>query len=141
MWIVSGSESPLRGVLETVLYCAPSEREAVERFYAGVLGLSEVAGWPDGTAFRVGSGVLLVFDLERLGERDDPIADHGSTGPGHACLLAGEGGYDRWRERLGEAGVEIVHEHEWSAGMRSFYFRDPAGNLLEIASGDIWPES
>ena len=27
------------------------------------------------------------------------------------------------------------------AGCRSFYFNDPAGNLLEIADGDLWPSA
>lgn len=134
------SPSQLRGILETVLYCAPAEREEVERFYSEVLGLAAVSSWADGTSFRVGPGVLLIFDLERLAERDDPIADHGSAGPGHACLLAADDEqYQGWKDRLGAAGVEITHEHEWRDGMRSFYFRDPAGNLLEIASGDLWP--
>jgi catechol 2,3-dioxygenase-like lactoylglutathione lyase family enzyme len=35
--------------------------------------------------------------------------------------------------------VEIEHEHDWSDDRRSFYFRDPAGNLLEVANADIWP--
>ena len=36
-------------------------------------------------------------------------------------------------------GVEITHEHDWDGGLRSLYFTDPAGNLLEIADGDLWP--
>jgi catechol 2,3-dioxygenase-like lactoylglutathione lyase family enzyme len=128
------------GVLETALYHGGGAREAIERFYGEVLGLPAVAAWPDGVAFRVGAGVLLLFDRERLAERDGPIADHGATGPGHVCLHAGDGAYERWRERLEAAGVEIVHDAEWGARGRSFYFKDPAGNLLEIADRDIWPQ-
>ncbi len=46
--------------------------------------------------------------------------------------------YERWRERLEAAGVQILHDHERNGG-RSFYFKDPGGNLLEIANGDLWP--
>ena len=92
-------------------------------------------------AFRVADGVLLLFDLERLCERRGPIADHGATGPGHACLRAGDGEFARWREHLERAGVEIVHDATWGDSGRSFYFKDPAGNLLEIADRDIWPQS
>jgi catechol 2,3-dioxygenase-like lactoylglutathione lyase family enzyme len=127
------------GILETAIYCARGEREECERFYSEVLGLPAVARWGDGTSYRVGPGVLLIFDLEKLAGRDDPIAAHGSSGPGHACLLASAGEYERWKERLRTHGVEIVHEHDWREGMRSFYFHDPAGNLLEIASADLWP--
>jgi len=129
----------LTGVLETSLYHDGGGREAVERFYGDLLGLTVVAGWPDGLAFRVGSGVLLLFDRDRLAERGGPVADHGSSGPGHACLLTGGDEYERWREQLEAAGVEIVHDSDWSGGGRSFYFKDPAGNLLEIADRDIWP--
>jgi len=137
---VANRSPRLDGILETVLYCAPADRAEVERFYSEVLGLARVARWGDGTSFRVGPGVLLVFDLEQLADRDDPIADHGTAGPGHVCLLAAPDDYERWREHLGAQGVEIAHEHEWSEGRRSFYFRDPAGNLLEIAGEDIWPQ-
>ena len=105
-----------------------------------MLGLPLVARWPDGLAFRVGGGVLLLFDRELLAERSGPISAHGSHGPGHACLLAGGAGrYEAWRRRLEAEGVEITHEHAWGDERRSFYFADPAGNLLEIADGDLWP--
>jgi catechol 2,3-dioxygenase-like lactoylglutathione lyase family enzyme len=85
--------------------------------------------------------VLLLFDRRRLEGRSGPIADHGTTGAGHACLRAGPEDYERLRARLVEGEVEIVHDHEWGQGRRSFYFHDPAGNLLEIADADLWPQS
>jgi len=130
----------LAGVLETALYHDSGGREAVERFYGDLLGLPAVAGWEDGVAFRVGPGVLLLFDRRRLAQRGGPIADHGTSGPGHVCLRADGGEYERWRARLEAAGVEIVHDGEWGGGARSFYFKDPAGNLLEIADRDFWPQ-
>ena len=128
------------GVLETTLYHEGRDREAIERFYGEVLGLPAVAGWEDGIAFRIGAGVLLVFDRGRLAQRHGVIAEHGTSGPGHVCLLTGSGEYERWREHLRARGVEIVHDHDWGGG-RSFYFKDPAGNLLEIADCDIWPQA
>ena len=58
---------------------------------------------------------------------------------GHVCLQAAGGEYERWREHLEAAGVEIVHDSDWGGRGRSFYFKDPAGNLLEIADRDFWP--
>ena len=127
------------GVLETALYHDTAARTAVEAFYGGVLGLPRVAGWEDGVAFRVGAGVLLLFDRDKLAERGGPIADHGTSGPGHVCLHADPSEYDRWRERLETAEVEIVHDADWGGGGCSFYFKDPAGNLLEVADRDLWP--
>jgi catechol 2,3-dioxygenase-like lactoylglutathione lyase family enzyme len=127
------------GVLETSLYHPHEMRERMVGFYGELLGMQRVAGWEDGVAFRAGAGVLLLFDRDRLAERQGPIAEHGSVGPGHLCLLADPGAYAAWKERLREGGVEVTHEHEWSSGRRSFYFQDPAGNLVEIADGDLWP--
>ncbi|HEV2786491.1 MAG TPA: VOC family protein [Solirubrobacteraceae bacterium] len=130
----------LAGVLETTLYHDSDAREAMERFYGELLGLDAVSRWEDGIAFRVGAGVLLVFDRERLATRGGPIADHGTSGPGHACLLARGDAYEQLRERISGGGVAIVHDQQWPRGGRSFYFKDPAGNLLEVADRDIWPQ-
>jgi catechol 2,3-dioxygenase-like lactoylglutathione lyase family enzyme len=127
-------------ILETSLYHDSAERADVEHFYAELLGLPRVASWPDGIAFRVGEGVLLIFDRELIAGREEPMAQHGSSGPGHVCLVDAED-YEGWKRRLGDAGVKITHEHEWDGGRRSFYFEDPAGNLVEIADGDLWPQA
>lgn len=125
-------------MLEVALYHDAAQEEAMAELYGGVLGLPRVAKWPDGAAYRLGDAVVLLFARERLAEREGPISDHGSRGPGHVCFTAPDGEYDAWKRRLAGA-VEIVHEHEWSTGRLSFYFRDPAGNLLEVADGDLWP--
>jgi catechol 2,3-dioxygenase-like lactoylglutathione lyase family enzyme len=132
--------SEFEGVLETALYHEPSERDQMEGFYTERLGLPVVARWPDGLALRVGPGVLLLFDRAGLAERDGPIADHGTRGPGHACLVTDGERYDAVRERLATDGVEVTHDHQWDDGARSFYFHDPAGNLIEIADRDLWPK-
>jgi catechol 2,3-dioxygenase-like lactoylglutathione lyase family enzyme len=136
---VSEVRAELSGVLETALTYDDGDREAVLRFYRETLGLAEVAGWRDGSAFRLGAGVLLLFDRERLAQNDSPVARHGTRGVGHVCFIAAPGRYDEMRERLAATGVEIEHDHEWGEERLSFYFRDPAGNLLEVANGDIWP--
>ncbi len=127
------------GVLETSLYYPHAIREETLRFYDETLGLRRVAGWDDGTAYRLGPGVLLLFDRDLVAGRDGPIAEHGAEGRGHVCLVAEPGRYDAVRRRVASRGVEISHDHEWSAGKRSFYFKDPAGNLLEVADSDLWP--
>jgi catechol 2,3-dioxygenase-like lactoylglutathione lyase family enzyme len=134
-----GGPSGFDGVLETALYHDAGERDAMERFYEDTLALRRVSSWPDGIAYRIGDGVLLVFDRDGLKQRDGPISQHGSTGPGHACLVVGADAYGEWMDRLRAHEVEITHEHEWDSGRRSFYFQDPAGNLLEVADGDLWP--
>ena len=128
----------LEAVLETCLYHDGGDRERMEAFYGDVLGLEATARWPDGVAFRLGSGVVLLFDRDRLAGGEGPIKEHGASGPGHACFVVDPGAYAAWKERLATAGIEVTHEQEWPGGRLSFYFKDPAGNLLEIADGDLW---
>jgi catechol 2,3-dioxygenase-like lactoylglutathione lyase family enzyme len=123
-------------VLETVLYV--DDLEAAERFYGEVLGLTLDSRKPGLFCFfRIGQGMLLLFDPQasRVG-RDVPA--HGATGAGHACFAAAEAELDAWRRRLEGRGVAIEHEQAWPRGGRSFYFRDPAGNSLELATPRIW---
>jgi catechol 2,3-dioxygenase-like lactoylglutathione lyase family enzyme len=43
-----------------------------------------------------------------------------------------------WKGHLAEQGVPLIEEITRDTG-RSVYFRDPAGNLLEIMDADPWP--
>jgi catechol 2,3-dioxygenase-like lactoylglutathione lyase family enzyme len=67
------------------------------------------------------------------------VPPHGASGPGHACFLVPRGAYEAWRAFLPGRGIEVVHDHAWPGGGRSFYFHDPGGNVLEIADRDFWP--
>jgi catechol 2,3-dioxygenase-like lactoylglutathione lyase family enzyme len=126
----------LAGILETVVYCTTENEEATRRFYREVLGLEPVR---EGSgAHRVGSGLFLVFNADESSVQDSPPA-HGATGRVHSCFLAAEGEYEAWKQRLEAHGVEITQEIEWDPRPRSFYFEDPAGNVLEIAEADMWP--
>jgi catechol 2,3-dioxygenase-like lactoylglutathione lyase family enzyme len=126
----------LAGVLETVVYCTTENEEVTRRFYRDVLGLRPID--EHFYAHRVPNGVFLLFNRDGSSVQEWP-PPHGATGSVHTCFLAAPGDYERWREELQAKGVEIVKEIEWERGARSFYFEDPAGNLLEIAEGDMWP--
>ncbi|HET9673584.1 MAG TPA: VOC family protein [Gaiellaceae bacterium] len=127
----------LQRVLETVLYHSPGEEDELGSFYGELLGLHRLG---KGLTFRIGPGVLLLFDRERSTVQATP-PPHGASGAGHTCFVAAVEDYERWRERLTDNAVPIVEEREWDNGVRSFYFHDPAGNVLEIANGDLWPRS
>jgi catechol 2,3-dioxygenase-like lactoylglutathione lyase family enzyme len=127
----------LTGVLETVLYYPAGREQELARFYGEVLGLQSVGR--GGLTFRIGSGVLLLFDAERSSDQAKP-PPHGAKGSIHTCFIAAAEDYEGWKGRLVANAVPIVDEIEWSNGVKSFYFHDPAGNLLEIADGDLWPK-
>ena len=113
-------------VLETVLYHATGEEDALFRFYGDVLGLQRIGG---GLTFRVGPGMLLLFNRERSSVQSTP-PPHGAAGPGHTCFVADD--YEGWRQRIVDEGVAILEERTWDNGVRSFYFHDPAGNIVEL---------
>jgi catechol 2,3-dioxygenase-like lactoylglutathione lyase family enzyme len=45
---------------------------------------------------------------------------------------------DDWRQRLQTLSIEIEAEVEWPAGGKSIYFRDPAGNSVELVTPGVW---
>jgi catechol 2,3-dioxygenase-like lactoylglutathione lyase family enzyme len=128
----------LTGILETVLYYRSGERAAMERFYLDVLGLRLVEGDDASLFFRVGGSVYLLFDAEIAARKRRPPA-HGASGPVHTCFLVPADDYKACKRHVEGCGVSLLDEIEWGGGLRSFYFNDPAGNVLEIANGDLWP--
>ena len=87
---------------------------------------------------RVGQDVFLLFNRDITSTQEWP-PPHGAVGPVHTCFLAAPGEYEQWKAELEAKAVELVNETTWDSGLRSFYFEDPAGNMLEIAEGDMWP--
>jgi catechol 2,3-dioxygenase-like lactoylglutathione lyase family enzyme len=124
----------LAGVLETVLYYASDQQDDMERFYENALGLVSLGLGRWSLAFRLGEGVVLLFDRERSSTQEEP-PPHGASGSVHAAFLAAPGEYDAC---LADRGVTLIDEIVWDSGARSCYFNDPAGNLLEIAERDLW---
>ena len=123
-------------VLESVLYA--TDLDEAERFYTDVLGLalhSRHAGLF--AFFRCGPGMVLLFDPDAASRGRD-VPAHGARGPGHLCFAVATADLPGWRERLGAAGVAIEREVTWPGGGQSVYFRDPAGNSLELATPRLW---
>lgn len=124
-------------VVETAIYV--DDLDAAEDFYQRVLGLDVIFREPDRHVFfRVGeSNVLLAFNPHTT-LTGDGLPPHGTTGPGHFALGIEMHSLDDWRERLVSHGVEIEAEVEWPPGGKSIYFRDPAGNSVELVTPGVW---
>ena len=122
---------------EAALYT--SDLAAAKRFYHEVLGLEIVSSFDGrGMSFRCGATVLLVFDPARTRVADAGVPTHGATGEGHIAFVIEESEIEPWRKRLKASGVAIESEVEWPEGERSLYFRDPAGNSVELAPPTLW---
>jgi catechol 2,3-dioxygenase-like lactoylglutathione lyase family enzyme len=65
-----------------------------------------------------------------IGNASIPL--HGAFGPGHVAFSASDTELADWH------GVAIERTIDWPGGGRSLYFRDPAGNSLELATPRIW---
>ncbi len=128
---------PIQSVLETVVYVTDLERS--DRFYRGILGLERIGREPGHSLFyRAGTSVFLLFEAGATSRPGGSLPPHGALGSIHTCFLVSEEDYEPWKRWLEASGVAIEHEARWRGGA-SFYFRDPDGNLLEIADRDMWP--
>jgi len=126
------------GVYETVLYT--DDPVGTARFYADVLRLPPLEE-PDerGAVFRLPDGGMLLLFAPALSSRPGrDVPSHGAEGAGHVAFSVHPGTLDELAGALREQGIEIEREIDWGRG-RSLYFRDPAGNSVELVDGDIWP--
>ena len=133
-----GRTPPVEAVVETAVYAA--DLSAAELFYGGVLGLPVVGREPGRHVFlRAGAaGMLLVFDPAATARPGGAFPPHGATGPGHVALGVRPETLADWRRHLTASGVGIETESAWPRGGHSLYFRDPAGNSVELVTPGVW---
>lgn len=122
---------------ESCLYA--EDLDLIRSFYEGTLGLPVISHVPkEHVFFRAGGNVLLCFNPKASSQKKEPPPHYGQ-GELHLAFEAEEGEYDAWRSQVQEAGVAIEQTQYWHDGRkRSFYFRDPEQNLIEILEKGIW---
>ena len=124
-------------ILETCLYV--DDLAAAKEFYSRVLGLdvfSEVEGRH--VFLRCGQGVFLLFNPQATCQSSSPVPAHGAHGPGHVAFAMMPAEIPAWQEHLQRQGVTIEAQVTWPSGGHSIYFRDPAGNSLELTTPSTW---
>lgn len=116
-----------------------SNRETIIDFYEGVLGMPLIMDQPNLDVpeethlyFDAGDGRLITFFV-RPSRVDDPTPNPEGIGNlHHLALNVSRATYTQVAQRLNERGI-------WNTGnidrgfMDSIYFRDPNGQLLELA--------
>jgi catechol 2,3-dioxygenase-like lactoylglutathione lyase family enzyme len=124
-------------ILETCLYV--DDLDEAEQFYREVLGLEFVSRRTGRHVFwRCGNRMLLLFDPSEVQGFGSETPHHGAQGIGHVAFAVSDDEIPAWESHLKKHGVEIERAVDWPQGGRSLYFRDPAGNSLELASPKIW---
>ena len=127
----------VNSVLESCIYV--DDLDAAESFYTDVLGLTVLSRKQDRHVFfRMQSQMLLIFNTTTLQTLKDDLPSHGTTGSGHIALAIQAADTDEWKAHLESHDVPIEHIADWGDGKQSLYFRDPAGNSVELASPTIW---
>lgn len=88
--------------------------------------------------FRVGKSVLLFFNPDESRLKNSPPAHFGS-GKQHFAFEVPADDYLRVKEKVKAVGILVTDEIIWKSGHESFYFEDPAGNILEVVPDKgIW---
>jgi catechol-2,3-dioxygenase len=128
-------------VVETCIYS--SDLKSMKKFYVGILGLSIIREEGDKLIFlKAGKSMLLIFDPLRTSINNDKLPTHGAMTPPssiHLAMEIEEQEYQPCKELLARNGITIEKEVIWNSKTKSLYFRDPAGNLVELITPGGWP--
>lgn len=126
-------------IKETCLYVRDLER--VKNFYEHILGLPVISYLPGKHLFfKAGSSVLLIFNPDDSSQKQSP-PPHYARGIQHFAFEVAENEYEHVKKEIVQRGIRIKEIVKWPRGGESFYFEDPAGNLLEIVPDkNIWPD-
>lgn len=107
--------------------------EATAAFYQRVLGMDVVTFGAGRTALTFGPQKI---NLHQAGREFEPKAARPTPGSADLCLIA-EGGTEAVIAHLTAEGVTVEEGPVMRTGatgpIRSVYFRDPDGNLIEVS--------
>lgn len=127
-------------VVETRIYS--SDMDSMKKFYIGLLGLPLVQEEKNKLIFlKAGKSMLLIFDRVGTNVDNDRLPSNGAQTPPasvHFAMEIEERDYQRWKEVLAKNNVAVEKEVDWKGRAKSLYFRDPAGNLVELITLGEW---
>ena len=118
--------------------------DAMQRFYEEVLGLEVLRREDTFVFFTIAEGygghdqILALFDTtdRYLLEAKSPQLSSDQTTLHHIALNISLEDFEAEKRRLEVLGLKVrAYEHEW-IHVRSLYFPDPEGNLLELVCYD-----
>lgn len=127
-------------IIETVIYC--DNVEEMFDFYQDLFKFEVIQkSFPRGVFMRCGESILAIFDRSMTSQEGQLPPHHGATGAQHFAFEIPDDEYEEWKKFFLEKGISIEQEITWKSrnnGARSFYFRDPAGNNVEMTEKKLW---
>ena len=131
----------IRKVVETCIYSF--DLASMKKFYADILGMPVVQEEEGKLIFlQAGRSMLLIFNSDKTSVDNDRLPAHGAATPPasvHFAMEIEDGDYSTWKELLSKNKIRIEKEVDWKGKAKSLYFRDPAGNLVELITPGEWP--
>ena len=130
------------GILETALIV--EDVALAVKFYCEIVGLRAMFQVDRLGALDAGPGqTLLLFKRGRTVEQQhspEGTSPGGIDGVGrsHMAFRIAKDDLQPWLRWLEQNEIAIVGDITWERGGRSIYFRDPDGNLLELATPGLW---
>jgi len=103
-------------------------------FYSTILGMEVITFGADRKALKFG---VQKINLHQKGKEFEPKAKHPAPGAADLCFIT-DTAIETVYSELASNGIEIVEgiaDKDGAMGkIRSIYFRDPDGNLLEVSN-------
>ena len=136
------SESVIKGLGEVSIRV--NDLEAMQKFYEEVVGLEVLRQDESFVFFKIGEGygghpqILAIFSASNRAfmETKSLQLDQARSTLHHVALNIALEDYAPQKSRLEELGQNVVAaEHAW-VHVRSLYFPDPEGNLIEFVCHD-----
>jgi catechol-2,3-dioxygenase len=136
------SDHPIKGLGEVSLRV--TDLAAMHKFYEEVVGLEVLRQDESFVFFKVAQGlfghpqVFAIFDATNRGfiENKSEQLDPDQSTFHHVAFNIALGDFTSEKRRLESLGVKVLAtEHEW-LHVRSQYFSDPEGNLVEFVAYD-----
>ena len=122
-----------------------TDLKSMKKFYAEILGLPVVQEEPSKLIFlKAGKSMLLIFNPFRTSINNGELPSHGVINQQsgiHFAMEIEEHEYCLFKEKFARNNIRIEKEVIWNSNIttRSLYFRDPAGNLVELITLGEWP--
>ena len=131
----------IKKVVETCIYC--SDLQSMKNVYVRILGLSVIQEEQDRLIFlKAGKSMLLIFDPMQTRTNNGSLPVHGALTPPssiHFAMEIEEQEYHASKQLLASNKIAMEKEVNWDSQAKSIYFRDPAGNLVELITPGAWP--